>query len=145
MVMPSSGRPILTSRVRSVGNRHDGIELRFAGAGHRIDFASTVGRGVWLYPQHEVLKDLIAVRLGKGQDLRFGVTAERVEDAASARPRVIATDADGTRLEIEADFVVGADGSRSVAREAVTGSPTGQMVAHRQLPWRPPRSRECAE
>jgi len=80
---------------------------------------------VWLYPQHEALKDLIAARLDKGQDLRFGVTAERVEDAASDRPRVIATDADGAALEIEADFVVGADGSRSIVREALSGSRGG--------------------
>ena len=114
-----------STRVRTVGSRHDGIELRFAGAGHRIDFADLVGRGVWLYPQHEVLKDLIAARLANGQDLRFGVTALRVADAASDRPRVIASDADGAPLEIEADFVVGADGSRSVVREAVSGSRNG--------------------
>ena len=71
------------------------------------------------------MKDLIAVRLAAGQDLRFGVTAERVEGAETDRPRVIAIDAEGEPLEIEAEFVVGADGSRSVARAAVTGSQTG--------------------
>ena len=35
-----------SDRVRTVGHRHDGIELRFAGEGHRIDFAALVGRGV---------------------------------------------------------------------------------------------------
>jgi p-hydroxybenzoate 3-monooxygenase len=124
-----------SSRVRTVGHRHDGIELRFAGEGHRIDFPSLAGRSVWLYPQHEVLKDLIAARLGGGQDLRFGVTAERVEDAASARPRVVATDADGAPLVIEADFVVGADGSRSVARAAVTGSSTGGYFREYPFAW----------
>ncbi|MCK6067084.1 MULTISPECIES: 4-hydroxybenzoate 3-monooxygenase [Microbacterium] len=124
-----------SERVRSAGNRHDGIELRFAGEGHRIDFAGLVGRGVWLYPQHEVLKDLIAARLAGGQDLRFGVSAQRVEGADTDRPRVIATDADGAPLEIEADFVVGADGSRSVAREAVTGSSTGGYFREYPFAW----------
>lgn len=116
-----------TSRARTVGSRHDGIELRFAGEGHRIDFAELIGRGVWLYPQHEVLKDLIAARLDRGRDLRFGVTALRVEDAASDRLRIIAADAHGATLEIEADFVVGVDGSRSVVREAVSGSRSGHF------------------
>src|SRR5699024_966718 len=40
-------------RAVSEGARHDGIELRFRGEGHRIDFADLVGRSVWLYPQHE--------------------------------------------------------------------------------------------
>ena len=124
-----------SDRVLVDGHRHDGIELRFAGEGHRIDFADLVGRGVWLYPQHEVLKDLIAVRLAAGQDLRFGVTAERVDGADTDRPRLVATDAEGRPLEIEADFVVGADGSRSVAREAVTGSQTGGYFREYPFAW----------
>jgi p-hydroxybenzoate 3-monooxygenase len=131
-VLESTGA---SSRVRTVGNRHDGIELRFAGEGHRIDFPSLAGRSVWLYPQHEVLKDLVAVRLAEGQDLRLGVTAERVEDVETARPRVIATDADGQPLEIEADFVVGSDGSRSAVRPAVTGSATGGYFREYPFAW----------
>ncbi|MEW2075763.1 4-hydroxybenzoate 3-monooxygenase [Streptomyces sp. NPDC013433] len=111
-----------SERVLTVGQKHEGIELRFDGEGHRIDFAAAVGRAVWLYPQHEVLKDLVAARLAAGQDLRFGVTAERVEDAETNRPRVVAKNAEGDTVEIEADVVIGADGSRSVAREAVTGT-----------------------
>ncbi|GAA3922492.1 4-hydroxybenzoate 3-monooxygenase [Microbacterium invictum] len=124
-----------SARVRTAAHRHDGIELRFAGDGHRIDFADLVGRGVYLYPQHEVLKDLIAVRLERGQDLRFGVTAERVEEPASALPRVIATGPGGERIVIEAEFVVGADGSRSVVREAVTGSQTGGYFREYPFAW----------
>ncbi|WP_394427602.1 4-hydroxybenzoate 3-monooxygenase [Streptomyces sp. SGAir0957] len=128
-VLDSTGA---SERVRTVGQRHEGIELRFDGEGHRIDFAATVGRAVWLYPQHEVLRDLVAARLGAGQDLRFQVSAERVEDAGTDRPRIIARDADGERVEIEADVVVGADGSRSVAREAVTGTHGGY---YREYPF----------
>lgn len=123
------------SRARTVGTRHDGIELRFAGDGHRIDFPGLVGRSVWLYPQHEALKDLIAARLAGGQDLRFGITVDGVEDADSSQPRVVATDADGEPLVIEADFVVGADGSRSVVRAAVTGSSTGGYFREYPFAW----------
>ncbi|PNW09140.1 4-hydroxybenzoate 3-monooxygenase [Microbacterium testaceum] len=123
------------SRARTAGHRHDGIELRFEGEGHRIDFAASVGRAVWLYPQHEVLKDLIAARLDRGQDLRFGVTAERIDDAGTDRPRVIARDADGQPLEIEADVVVGSDGSRSVARATVTGSSKGGYFREYPFAW----------
>ncbi len=121
------------TRVDTVGHRHDGIELRFQGEGHRIDFPSLVGRSVWLYPQHEVLKDLLALRLDSEQDIRFGVTASRVEGADTDHPRVIATDADGAELVIDADFVVGADGSRSVVRPAVTGA--GRKGHFREYPF----------
>jgi len=123
------------SRARTVGSRHDGIELRFAGHGHRIDFQDLVGRSVWLYPQHEALKDLIAARLAAGQDLRFGVTVDGVEDAETSLPRVVAVDADGEQLVIEADFVVGADGSRSVVRASVAGSSTGGYFREYPFAW----------
>ena len=123
------------TRVDTVGQRHDGIELRFQGEGHRIDFPSLVGRSVWLYPQHEVLKDLIPLRLAAGQDLRFGMTVTHVDGIETDRPRVFATDAEGQPLEIEAEFVVGADGSRSAVRPAVTGSSTGGYFKEYPFAW----------
>ncbi|MBO1900415.1 4-hydroxybenzoate 3-monooxygenase [Leucobacter weissii] len=115
-----------TSRVHTSGDRHDGIELHFGAADeaferHRIDFPALTGRSVWLYPQHEALIDLIAARLAAGQDLRFGTTVERVWGVDSDRPRIAGTTAEGAPFEIEAEFVVGADGSRSAIRPAVTG------------------------
>lgn len=123
------------SRARTVGHRHDGIELRFEGEGHRIDFPSLTGRSAWLYPQHEVLKDLIAARVAAEQDLRFGVTVTGIDESNAERPRVLATDADGEELIIEADFVVGADGSRSVVRPSVTGSSRGGYFREYPFAW----------
>lgn len=124
-----------SDRVLTVGHRHDGIELRFDGEGHRIDFPALVGRSVWLYPQHEVLKDLIAARLGAGQDVRFETEVTGVGDVTTDRPWVTATTADGEELRIEAEFVVGADGSRSVVRPAVTGSSTGGYFREYPFAW----------
>jgi len=123
------------TRVDEVGHRHDGIELRWDGTGHRIDFAALVGRAVWLYPQHEVLIDLIAKSLADGVELRLGVTALGIDGAETDEPVVRATAADGSPVEIRADVVVGADGSRSVAREAVTGSLTGGYFREYPFAW----------
>jgi 2-polyprenyl-6-methoxyphenol hydroxylase-like FAD-dependent oxidoreductase len=49
---------------------------------------------------------------------RFGAAVTAV-DLSAPRPVVTMTDADGTASTIEADYVVGADGSRSVVREAL--------------------------
>ncbi|QJU55654.1 4-hydroxybenzoate 3-monooxygenase [Herbiconiux sp. KACC 21604] len=123
------------TRVDTVGHRHDGIELRFGTEGHRIDFPSLVGRSVWLYPQHEVLKDLLALRIAAGQDLRLGVTAHGVDVSDPEHPAVLVTSADGEELRLEADFVVGADGSRSVVRATVTGSQTGGYFREYPFAW----------
>src|SRR5581483_1798578 len=45
----------LGTRMQREGALHHGIELRFDGEGHRINFTElTNGRAIMLYPQHEV-------------------------------------------------------------------------------------------
>src|SRR2546423_442677 len=46
-------------RMRREGLVHDGIKLRFEGEEHRIDFRRLTGRGITVYGQQEVVKDLI--------------------------------------------------------------------------------------
>lgn len=123
------------SRARSAGQRHDGVELHFAGEKHRIDFADLIGRSVWLYPQHEALKDLIAARLAAGQDLRFETTITGVVDTDTNTPRIFGTNADGSPFEVVADFVVGADGSRSVVRREVIGSSRSGYFREYPFAW----------
>ncbi|MGO4230023.1 4-hydroxybenzoate 3-monooxygenase [Arthrobacter sp. YAF34] len=105
----------VSDRVLREGDRHDGIELRFNGESHRIDFKDLVGESVWLYPQTDVFMDLAARREADGGDVRYSVSDTTVYDIEGA-PRVWFTDADGTECELQADFIVGADGSRSHCR-----------------------------
>ncbi|WP_432033517.1 4-hydroxybenzoate 3-monooxygenase [Streptomyces antibioticus] len=105
-------------RLDREGLRHDGIELRFAGRRHRVDFPGlTGGRSVWVYAQTEVCKDLIALQLAEGGPLLFDAPALAVEDAAADRPRVRFRQG-GTEDVLECDYVVGCDGFRGVARRA---------------------------
>lgn len=110
------------SRVRSLGDEHDGIDLRFAGESHPLDFRELVGATVTLYPQNEVFVDLAATRARDGGDVRFGWTVTALADLETERPRLTCTDAEGAEHEILADVVVGADGSRSLCRRAVDGA-----------------------
>ena len=105
----------VSDRVLRDGDRHDGIELRFNGESHRIDFQDLVGESVWLYPQTDVFLDLSARRKADGGGVRYGVTDTTIHDI-EARPRVWFTDADGVEYELRADFIAGADGSRSHCR-----------------------------
>jgi p-hydroxybenzoate 3-monooxygenase len=123
-----------STRVLTDGHRHEGIELQFQGGGHRIDFQKLVGRAVYLYPQHEVLIDLLARRSADGGDIRFEHEAIDV-DGATETPRITGKDAAGQPFEIVADVVIGADGSRSVARTAVVGSQTGGFFREYPFAW----------
>jgi len=108
------------NRLDSEGLRHEGTELRFARAAHRIDFAELTGRTITVYGQQEVVKDLIAARLDAGGDLRFEVTAVALHDLDTDRPRVT-FDHQGEPGALEADFVIGADGFHGVSRRQVPG------------------------
>ncbi len=110
----------VSDRVLRDGHEHPGIDLRFGGVSHRIDFQGLVGASTWLYPQTDVFVDLADARRRDGGDVRFGVRETSVVDVTSDRPGMLFTDADGRDHDVRCDIVVGADGSRSMTRSSVT-------------------------
>ncbi|MEU9107683.1 4-hydroxybenzoate 3-monooxygenase [Streptomyces xanthophaeus] len=106
-------------RILREGHEHEGIELRFDGRPHRIHFKELVGASAWLYPQTDVFIDLADARARDGGTVHFGIRDTAVHDVTTSAPRVRFTAPDGTRHEIRARYVVGADGSRSMCRDLV--------------------------
>jgi p-hydroxybenzoate 3-monooxygenase len=106
-------------RVQRQGLQHGGIELRFAGRGHRIDFRElTDGKCVTIYAQHEVIKDLIAARLAVNQPIIFQAADVSVHDLQSASP-AIRFRANGACEELQCNFIAGCDGFHGVCRPAI--------------------------
>ncbi|MDV6276407.1 4-hydroxybenzoate 3-monooxygenase [Rhodococcus erythropolis] len=125
----------LGDRLKREGLEHHGIELRFGGRGHRIAFDElTDGRAVTVYPQHEVLKDLIARRLADGGDIRFGVSDARVRHHESDRPSITFVDSDGSDQKLECVLVAGCDGSRTETRKLIP-EPSIRTDHFRQYPF----------
>ncbi|MGO4596302.1 4-hydroxybenzoate 3-monooxygenase [Terrabacter sp. 2RAF25] len=125
----------VSDRVLREGHAHDGIELRFGGVGHRIDFKGLVGESAWLYPQTDVFIDLAAARERDGADVRFGVSDTRVEDVLGDRPRISFTDASGAEQVVECDYLVGADGSRSLCRHEIPEAQRRQFSREYPFAW----------
>jgi len=71
-------------RMKREGLVHDGVEIRFGGQGHRIDFEALTGHGITIYAQQEMVKDLIAARLQTGGQTLFEVSDVTVHDFDSA-------------------------------------------------------------
>jgi p-hydroxybenzoate 3-monooxygenase len=106
-------------RMQREGLVHHGIELRFKGQGHRIDFADlTGGKGVTVYGQHEVVKDLIAARLAAGGEILFGVKDVSVHDVDGSRP-AIRFRQDGAAKELTCDVIAGCDGFHGICRPSI--------------------------
>ena len=74
-------------RLKREGLQHQGVELRFDGKGHRIDFQELVGKSITVYAQQEVVKDLIVARLGYNAPIYFEAEAMRVDDY-DAEPKI---------------------------------------------------------
>ncbi|WP_308102900.1 4-hydroxybenzoate 3-monooxygenase [Lentzea sp. CC55] len=106
----------VSDRVLRDGHPHEGIDLRFGGESHRVDFRALVGEPVWLYPQTDVFVDLANARARDGGDVRFGVSDTSVDLTG---PAIRFTDSEGVRQEVRCDLLVGADGSRSICRAEI--------------------------
>ena len=108
-------------RMKREGITHYGIELRFNGHGHRIDFKNlTGGKAITIYSQHEVVKDLNNARLAAGGEIHFEVEGVRLQNLAGATP-VIYYRKDGETCELKCDFIAGCDGFHGICRPSIPG------------------------
>jgi len=111
------------ARLEREGLVHYGIELRFGGSGHRIDFKDLAnGRGIVVYPQNKVVADLFDARLAAGGRIFFEAKDVIVYDfgdaSSSARPS-IRFRAGGEAQEVVCDFIAGCDGFHGVCRPSI--------------------------
>jgi len=119
-------------RMERQGLVHQGVELRFAGEGHRIDFDELTGRAITVYGQQEVVKDLIAARLDFGGPLLFEVDDVRPEGIESDSPSLRYRH-DGEEHVLHCEAIAGCDGFHGICRDAV---PAGVLTFHeREWPF----------
>ena len=125
-----------TLREAGVGERmdreglvHHGIELKFGGRAHRIDFADLTGKGVVVYGQQEVVKDLAAAHLGAGGVIVFEAGDVAIDDLTGERP-TIRYRADGVEREVACDFIAGCDGFHGICRGSI---PAGILTAFERV------------
>ena len=110
----------LGERLDAQGLPHHGFALRFDGVDHRVALTDLTGREITVYGQQEVVKDLIAARLGAGLAIEFEVTDVSVHDFTSSRPRISFLDAAGVAQTLECDIIAGCDGFHGICRPAVS-------------------------
>ena len=103
------------------GMFHDGIYFCFDGELHHINFRELVGKGVTIYGQQEVVKDLIDRRLADGGQILFEVADVSVHDFAGQAPKIRFRH-DGKDQELVCDFVGGCDGFHGICRPSIPAS-----------------------
>ena len=124
----------LGRRLDAEGLEHDGIYLQFSGERHHVNFRELTGKRVTIYPQTEIVRDLIRARIAGGASLEFRTSDTKVSGLDSDRPVLSYTDAAGQRHEVTCDAIAGCDGFRGVCRPAI---PAGGLrtLALRTYPY----------
>jgi p-hydroxybenzoate 3-monooxygenase len=119
-------------RMRRQGLIHHGLELRFGGCGHRIDFDDlTGGLAVTIYAQNEVVKDLTHVRLEAGGQIIFEVENVSVHEFEASKPNIQFRQ-NGKAETLQCDFIAGCDGFHGVCRPSIAAALT---VYERSYPF----------
>src|SRR5208283_3874154 len=108
----------LADRLEREGLVHYGIELSFLGRRRRIDFKELTGRGITVYGQNEVGKDLTNARLASGGEIVFEAEEVSVADLDSRTPRILYRK-ESERAEVICDFITGCDGFHGICRPSI--------------------------
>ena len=94
---------------------HDGSHLCFDGSTHQVNFRELVGKGITVYGQQEVVKDLVDRRLADGGQILFEVDNTAAHDCHTDKPFITLTH-DGKDQRIDCDFIAGCDGFHGICR-----------------------------
>jgi p-hydroxybenzoate 3-monooxygenase len=121
----------VSARLHKQGLVHDGIELLFKGARHRIDMRTlTGGKTVTVYGQTEVTHDLMDARRAEGLTTVYDVSdSVSLHDFEGPHPKVRYVK-DGQAHEVECDFIAGCDGYHGVSRAS---APAGALKTYEKI------------
>jgi p-hydroxybenzoate 3-monooxygenase len=127
-------------RDRGLGGRmlreampHHGCEFRLDGRRWRLPYSDLYGgRSMLVYPQQELVADLVRLRVDAGLPIVFEADDVALEGVDGERPGVRYRHA-GVEERIDADYVAGCDGFHGVCRDSI---PPGALTVYDQrLPF----------
>jgi p-hydroxybenzoate 3-monooxygenase len=121
----------LAKRLFEEGHRHTGCEFRSAGRSSYTDFADlNDDLSNHVYPQQEIVTDLLDGLQDAGGDIRLGVAAERID-----------TDTDGVAVHladgsvVRGEFLAGCDGQHGVTRASTPPGATVEFEMRHEFQW----------
>lgn len=106
------------ARMHSEGLVHDGTDICFGGARHRIDFRALTGKAVTVYGQTEITRDLMEKRAADAAKTVYEALDVSLHDFDGSKPRVRYRK-DGEEHELTCDYIAGCDGFHGVSRQSV--------------------------
>jgi p-hydroxybenzoate 3-monooxygenase len=118
----------LGERLKKIGLDVDHTDFRFDNKGHRVDFKSATGHAFKIYPQYEIVTDLLDAADAVGREIWFDTSVTRIVGIETSRPS-IHYERKGSADELTCDFIVGCDGYHGVCRKAF---PPGSLKVYEE-------------
>jgi p-hydroxybenzoate 3-monooxygenase len=88
-----------------------------------------------VYPQQDLVRDLVAEFLARGGDLRFETSAVAVDGLDADRAQLLTRGADGTTRQLTGRFVAGCDGRHGFARGAFPAGAARRYRRDHAVSW----------
>ncbi|MFJ4848700.1 MULTISPECIES: 4-hydroxybenzoate 3-monooxygenase [unclassified Streptomyces] len=126
----------LAEGLRRRGQAHSTCEFRTADGRFRLDYSELgLGERHTVYPQQELVTDLLTRFLDSGGRVVFGTEAVEVQGADSGRPSVAVREADGRPGRWQARYVAGCDGRHGAARRSLPAGSVRRYHCDHGVTW----------
>jgi p-hydroxybenzoate 3-monooxygenase len=97
---------------------HPGVCIGYKNEHYMLDFDRLIGRGVTVYGQQEITKDLLAALAAENHNVLYEAPVTAIDGIDTDQPTVHYTH-EGRDLTLTADIVAGCDGFHGVARQSI--------------------------
>lgn len=126
----------LAAGLNANGQPHDTCSFRGGHGQFELKYGA-LGRGEihTVYPQQQLVADLIAEFLDRGGDIRFGTPVTGVHDVTDDRPWLDCRHPDGTAYRLRGAYVAGCDGQHGVARRALPLAAVREYRRDHDVTW----------
>lgn len=122
-------------RLNKEGLQHQGVYLSFDGVRARVPFNElTGGRGITIYGQQEVVKDLIKINLECEVPIHFEATATRLDSIDTASPKIIYAQ-NGEEHILECYFIAGCDCYHGISRKSMPPGSYNEFQKEYPFSW----------
>jgi len=105
-------------RLQKEHMHHRGVCIGYRNEHHTLNFEELIGRGVTVYGQQEITRDLLAALADENHNVIYEAPVVAIEDIDSDRPKV-RYERDGEVHEVTADIIAGCDGFHGASRQAM--------------------------
>jgi p-hydroxybenzoate 3-monooxygenase len=126
----------LADRMLTESDTHTACEFRIDGKAHELNYSElSDGKTHFVYPQQEVVTDLLEQYLAGGGDIRFEVADVELHDQLEEIPSVSWTSKDGVREQQECSFIAGCDGFHGASRKSIPAGAVKEFTHQHGIGW----------